>query len=94
MRKLLRFGIERTSRYDGQRIAPKATYPDAPREGAVWFAALDELAVDPSVEAFEGVVDAARDLLIALMPPNDDGRQPKPHRLMDLVQLWDRQTQR
>lgn len=94
MRKFPRFGTRRATRPDDQVTTSDAVYANAPREGAAWFAALDELAVDPSLEAFEEVVDAARNLLNALMPPDDGVRRPKPHRLMDLVELWDQQAQR
>jgi hypothetical protein len=53
-----------------------------------WLDAVDELGADPSVEAFDEVVAAARTLLVALTPPPESTR-PRPHRLAALVQRWD-----
>lgn len=61
-------------------------------EWTAWWAAIEELGGDPSVESFERVVGTANTLLEASIPPPGSYR-PGPHRMMGLVELWNAQAE-
>lgn len=61
-------------------------------EWSAWYAAIEELGGDPSVESFEQVVAAGKVLLEASMPPPGSHR-PGPNRMIPLVELWNAQAE-
>ncbi|WP_326852964.1 hypothetical protein [Actinocrinis sp.] len=61
-------------------------------EWTAWIFAIEELGADPCVDNFEQLVSARNKFLETSTPP-PGSHQPRPSRLIPLVELWNAQAE-